>query len=896
VKLYGGRGISGLAWSIVLVAVACGFPYAREMPRPAVVRPSTDTPAPTPNAPAPPGVACTQWNLAVALRSAAHRALFEGRLDRARRALNEANALCPAEAVKSWRDEVVVLAELDDYEGARVLADRVDQEGDDEAKGAAATARALIAERKRAFTEDDVTKHRWFFQHAVSELDAGRTAVARDLFLRAWTSLHPNGQALLGAALASEALGNAADTQRLFDRAVADLEREAEARAESEGEAPPSHTAVEIMLDRPRPLGTVSGLAWSPDGRQLAASDGGAIVVVDSQTWRNQYRIEDGGDVVRAFGYSADGKLIISGGADGRARLWNARAGRSVASFRGHGGSVNAVALSADERRLAVGFSDGTVQLWDVRDAVLHSTFEGDGVAVTALTMSPDGDFVASGGEGGTILITSLREGGGVKTLRGHVAPIQAMAFSRDGKLLESTSADKTVRTWDVETGEQARSFLASKDVISPDAFSPDGRFLATSSFDTIDVWSVDSGRLRGVFRGHTDAVRAIAFTPDGRFIASSAFDHTIRIWDVARAVERKRVQGAAGRVLCALAPGGENLLVGSPDGRISLLSSTSGRWRALAAQPEAVTAMAWSPDGNALATASQGDQAIRIWDEKTGALLETLRGDGKLITGIAFSPDGHTLASASERNVVLWDLSHSTSSPIADEGAAAVAFAPTGDRLAVAGRDFVIWDVTMRAALERVAGADATAVTFSAAGNVVAWGAKNGDLVLWTAGDSPKTVRPSFSRVNALAISREGATAVAADADGSLHIVHVADGSMVRSWAGQSAAFSSVGFWGSGATIVTGSSDGMIRLWNTADGSELASIGLAPGHDAAFIAAREPAAVELLGDVAAAERIAPNCRIGLRTYPLKLCLERFAVSDLVRRVLERDTSYAEPL
>jgi WD40 repeat protein len=103
------------------------------------------------------------------------------------------------------------------------------------------------------------------------------------------------------------------------------------------------------------------------------------------------------------------------------------------------------------------------------------------------------------------------------------------------------------------------------------------------------------------------------------------------------------------------------------------------------------VNAVAFSPDGQLLASASR-DNTVRLWNWATGEPVQLLKGHGSLVNAVAFSPDGQLLASASWDNTVrLWNPATGEQvQQLEGHGNSvnAVAFSPDGQLLASASRD----------------------------------------------------------------------------------------------------------------------------------------------------------------------------------------------------------------
>jgi hypothetical protein len=111
-----------------------------------------------------------------------------------------------------------------------------------------------------------------------------------------------------------------------------------------------------------------------------------------------------------------------------------------------------------------------------------------------------------------------------------------------------------------------------------------------------------------------------------------------------------------------AYSPDGQRLASASADKTVKVWDGRSGQeLLTLRGHARELTSVAFSLDGHHLA-ATDGDRTVRVWDSETGQELLTLKGHTSNVWGVAYSPDGQRLASASaDRQVKVWDASSPT-------------------------------------------------------------------------------------------------------------------------------------------------------------------------------------------------------------------------------------------
>ena len=486
-----------------------------------------------------------------------------------------------------------------------------------------------------------------------------------------------------------------------------------------------------------------------------------------------------GGHKVRAVTFSTDGKIILSGGDDGTARLWDATTGKPISQPMEHGDRLFSAVLSPDGKTVLTTSHDATVRLWDaLTGKPIRPPMRYDENSRAAF--SPDGKLFA---------VVSWRLIQFFETNSGKsVGQISksgtgsAVAFSPDGKrILVGDDILFIAQLWDVTTRTGIGKPMRHQDEINSVAFSPDGKTVLTGSRDgTARRWDATTGEPIGPPLEHLRSVSEVAFSPDGDSFLTACLDGTIRLWSTATGdplaapkVFHRPVTSAA------FSADGKMIVVGLEEGVVLLADVVDSTAAALLEHKDYVSSVDVSPDGKTVATASH-DYTARLWDTATGKPIGALMKHRQMVYIVTFSPDGkRVLTGSQDTTAQLWNAT--TGEPIGkpmrhEDRVNAVAFSPDGNTVVTgcADRTARLWDASTGQPLgtPMLHPVRLAVVAFSPDGTKVLTRAgdhEEGRIRLWNIATGEEIVPPiEFQHGRIVGLMNHGATIITLESDGT--------------------------------------------------------------------------------------------------------------------------------
>jgi WD40 repeat protein len=290
---------------------------------------------------------------------------------------------------------------------------------------------------------------------------------------------------------------------------------------------------------------TVRSVTWSPDGNMLASGANDAqLLVWDLNGMVQTQKVQAG--AVRAVAWSPDGQQLAVGAAN-QVLFLNPLTGAMLAQpAQTHTAAVTTLAWSPRQPLLVVsGGLDKQAIVWNTNNYTPRTVFNGHTTAIESASWASDGQTIGSSSHGGVVRVWNAENGQQVHGFfMDAQLPMRAVSFASAGGQLAVGGDDGIVRIWNglvcqqqvqVNFGTQCldvpQRLHAHTGRVRALAWSPDARFLATGGDDgMLAIWYPGQLQTPLLKVKQVGPVLALAWSSSGKQVATAS-GNTVTIW-----------------------------------------------------------------------------------------------------------------------------------------------------------------------------------------------------------------------------------------------------------------------------------------------------------------------------------------------------------------------------
>jgi len=430
--------------------------------------------------------------------------------------------------------------------------------------------------------------------------------------------------------------------------------------------------------------GKIYTAALSPNNQLLAVGGyfkNNVIRLIHFPTGQIKHLLKGHDNVILSLSFSHDNKLLISGSADGSARIWSTASGKTLSILQGHSDAINGVAFSPDNLYSATGSDDRTIKFWQVSDGSLQATLEGHEDNVNSVAFTLDGQYILSGSNDKTICLWHGKTGQFIKVMSKQNSEVLSLSVSLNGKYAlagcgMNESGEFKNFIYSIPSGKPVSVFTKNQNIVLATAISPDNTIAVTGGGNEHEIylWDVRTGREIKKFVGNGKKIWSVGFSNDGQTIGWGNSYEKNNIFDYGRIEQSFTIQSKAGQFERASVQRNETTFIRSIKkvGNISIQTLNNKRNPTLeilvnnkivhtitrnSIDGYDHSSLTLTPDGK-LVISGGGHGILFSYSTKTGQKQNEYIGHIGDVLSVAVSADGRLLLSgSSDRTIRLWEV-----------------------------------------------------------------------------------------------------------------------------------------------------------------------------------------------------------------------------------------------
>eukprot|EP00039_Didymoeca_costata_P007187 m.97138 g.97138 ORF g.97138 m.97138 type:complete len:404 (+) comp13582_c0_seq5:103-1314(+) len=309
--------------------------------------------------------------------------------------------------------------------------------------------------------------------------------------------------------------------------------------------------------------------------------------------------------------------IVVSGGEDDMAYLWDSSTGTILHKLSGHTDSVTCVGFNRGGVYVATGSLDGVIQVWSTEDVKLVCKLDCEDDLLW-FDWHPVANFIVAGADSGSTFMWDV-PGGNTTYFSGHTAAVSCGAWAPSGRNFVTGAQDGSMILWSPKTATVVSKFDVKsdhrfhQDAIVCFDWHPDSSVVVSGdSSGKIVISHAKNGKVVAALSTGDQSVEAISIsTTLPTLLAIGTLEGTIIIMDLNTHRELRRFSHQAGVVKLKWNDQGKHVFSCSLDGTVQVWDTSTGQQRGFTGHRDQILDFSCNKSQNTIVSSSEDGKCL---------------------------------------------------------------------------------------------------------------------------------------------------------------------------------------------------------------------------------------------------------------------------------------------